>query len=279
MRSLGIDVGVGKGHDLVLLDERREPLRVVGRAGLEDVRAAIVDGRPDIVAIDAPPAWAATGRSRLTENELARLNIHAFRTPAPEHAGGPQFEWMRAGMRVYDVAAELGYPRHRAGAVRCTSIEVFPHATATVLTGCLPPEGVRKRAWRERVLRQQGVRVQELGTADLVDAALAALTGLLALDGHRSALGDPIEGAIVLPVRVPAPRYRRGTLADDGSDRLFRACACGEPGCEATVRAPREFAPGHDAKRKSRLWREAREGTAALEELRRRGWRLPSEMS
>jgi predicted nuclease with RNAse H fold len=271
VRALGIDVGVGKGHDLVLLDDRRAPMRVVGRAGLDEVRAAIVEGKPDVVAIDAPPAWAASGRSRLTENELARLNIHAFRTPAPEHAEGRQFDWMRAGMEVYRVAAELGYPRHRAGSVRCTTIEVFPHATAAVLVGCLPPEGVPKRRWRERILREQRVRLGDLATADL--------TGLLALDGHLSALGDPREGTIVLPIRVPAPRYRRGTLADDGSDRLFRACACGEPGCAATVRAPREFAPGHDAKRKSRLWREAREGTAALEELRRRGWRLPSEMS
>ena len=40
----------------------------------------------------------------------------------------------------------------------------------------------------------------------------------------------------------------------------------------------REFAPGHDAKRKSVLWDRARDGEVALEELRRRGWAIPPEM-
>jgi hypothetical protein len=35
VRALGIDVGVGKGLDLVLIDERRVPLRVVPRVGLD----------------------------------------------------------------------------------------------------------------------------------------------------------------------------------------------------------------------------------------------------
>ena len=39
-----------------------------------------------------------------------------------------------------------------------------------------------------------------------------------------------------------------------------------------------EFAPGHDAKRKSRLWASARTGSAAVDELRRRGWAVPPEM-
>jgi hypothetical protein len=38
-----------------------------------------------------------------------------------------------------------------------------------------------------------------------------------------------------------------------------------------------EFAPGHDAKRKSLLWKLAREGEEALDELRRRGWEVPPE--
>jgi hypothetical protein len=39
-----------------------------------------------------------------------------------------------------------------------------------------------------------------------------------------------------------------------------------------------EFAPGHDAKRKAMLWSNARDGAAALEELRTRGWKVPPEM-
>ena len=40
----------------------------------------------------------------------------------------------------------------------------------------------------------------------------------------------------------------------------------------------REFAPGHDARRKSSLWARAREGQEALDELRRRGWTIPPEL-
>src|SRR2546428_10895316 len=151
---------------------------------------------------------------------------------------------MRAGMRVFGIVEELGFPLYNGGTYRRRAIEVFPHATATVLAGCLPPEGVRKRAWRRRILAMQGVRTEELTSADLLDAALASLTGLLALGGQHSSFGDPREGMIVLPVRVPAPKYRRGALSDDGSERLFRYCACGEPGCDESVQVPNEFARG-----------------------------------
>ena len=40
-----------------------------------------------------------------------------------------------------------------------------------------------------------------------------------------------------------------------------------------------EFAKGHDAKRKSLLWQRAREGQDAIEELGRRGWAAPPEVS
>jgi len=276
VRALGIDVGVAKGLDLVVLDDLRVPFMVVPKARPKEVRRLVAESEPDVVAIDSPPAWAAFGKSRLTENELARLNIHAFRTPSVDHGRGPQFEWMRAGMDVFRLVAELGYPLYNGGTFRRHAIEVFPHATATVLAGCLPPKGVSKRVWRERVLRMQGVRTDGLTTTDLIDAALAALTGLLALDGHHSSLGDPREGLIVLPVHAPAPKYRPGTLTENGSGRLFRYCSCG---CDEAVLAPREFARGHDAKHKSRLWRQVREGHDAIEELKRRGWRLPPEMS
>jgi predicted nuclease with RNAse H fold len=279
VRALGVDVAVqgGKGLDLVLLDGSRNPSAILGRATREDLRRVVVERSPDIVAVDAPPAWAASGRSRLTENELARLNIHAFRTPSSDHASDPHFDWMREGIAVFELLAGLGYPLGTGRPFAKRAIEVFPHATAAVLAGCLPPKGVRKRAWRERVLQMQGVRTDELTTVDQLDAALAALTGLIVLDGHESHLGDPSEGVIVLPVAAPAPKYRPGTIATDQRATLFAWCACGE--CDRQVRAGTEFAPGHDAKRKSTLWRRARQGHDAIEELRRRGWEIPPEMS
>jgi predicted nuclease with RNAse H fold len=277
VRSLGIDVGVNKGLDLVLMDERRTPTLVRSRAGLEDVEHIVHEYAPGIIAIDSPPKWAKTGKSRHTENELARLNIHAFRTPSVENSVGERFEWMRRGIAVFELVDRLGYQLATGRPYRQRAIEVFPHATAVVLAGCLPPRGERKRQWRERVLRMQKVRTEELSTVDRLDAALAALTGLMVLDGHESHLGDPSEGVIVIPTSAPAPTYRPGTLAHDDSAQLFAWCACGEVGCNRQVPAGSEFAPGHDAKRKYRLWRQIREGETSREELRRRGWELPPE--
>ena len=173
---------------------------------------------------------------------------------------------------------EGGLPRYAAGDPRGTALEVFPHATATVLAGCLRPKTVGKRAWRQRVLIAQGMPVGDLRSGDLVDAALCALTGLLALQGKHFAPGDPKEGVIVLPVvSLPASPYRaceeQGPIAEAP---LFRFCACGDPACNELTRS--EFAPGHDAKRKSMLWRLARDGRDATDELRRRGWALPPEV-
>ena len=111
-------------------------------------------------------------------------------------------------------------------------MEVFPHASAAVLAGCLPPKGARKKDWRTRVLRAQGVATDELTTTDRVDAALCALTGLLALGGKRFAPGDPKEGVIVLPtVSLPARPYRAcpPEAEDAGTMPLFRECACDDP--------------------------------------------------
>jgi predicted RNase H-like nuclease len=280
VRALGIDVGVGKGLDLVLLDTALVPRRVASKVRPEALGRLIDELAPDVVAIDAPPAWAPTGRSRLTERLLAECNIHAFNTPSEEHGRGNRFYgWMEVGFAVFGVAEERGFPRYRAGEPRGTAIEVFPHGSAAVLAGCLPPAGTAKKVWRERVLRAHGVRTDELGTADRIDAALCALTGLFALQGRRFAPGDPKEGVIVLPsTTLPARPYRPcpGEAAAEGTVPLWRECACGDPACHELTRA--EFAPGHDAKRKSSLWRRAREGQAAIEELTRRGWTVPPEV-
>ncbi|HEY6567991.1 MAG TPA: DUF429 domain-containing protein [Actinomycetota bacterium] len=278
MRSLGVDVGVGKGLDVVLLDERLVPLQVRSHVRVSDIAVMLGDLRPDVIAIDSPPRWAATGRSRRTERELAALNIQSFNTPSAEHGTGNRFfDWMQVGFEVFAQAAEAGFPAYGAGSPKGKALEVFPHASAVVLAGALPPKGVGKRVWREAVLRARGVRTDELSSQDRIDAALAALTGLLALDGKRFAPGDPSEGVIVVPsASLPATPYKHAAAPPRDAEPLFSYCACGDPACQQLVKG--QFAPGHDAKRKAMLWTRAREGADALDELKERGWKRPPEM-
>jgi predicted nuclease with RNAse H fold len=281
VRALGIDVGVRKGLDLVVLGSDRAIVDTHRRARPEGLPALVQALDPDVVAIDAPPSWASSGRSRLTERELRWFGIQCFNTPSDERmAEHPFFEWMTVGFAAFAAIGER-FPRYRGGRVNGTAIEVFPHASAVVLAGCLPPKGISPHAWRRRVLHERGVDADALRSADQVDAALAALTGLLALERRFSAPGDPREGQIVVPAAtLPAHPFRRGELrkARDEQPSLpgMAPCGCGDAGCSALT--AREFAPGHDAKRKSALWRQARAGHEALEELKERGWAIPPEM-
>jgi predicted nuclease with RNAse H fold len=281
VRAVGIDVGVRKGLDLVLMDGGRAVLETERHVHVDDLTKLVPDLGADIVAIDAPPSWAADGRSRLTERELRLFGIQCFNTPSDERmADHPFYEWMTIGFAVFR-AVEADFPRFRGGSPRGTSIEIFPHASAVVLAGHLPPKGPSPQAWRREILRAHGVDSSVLRSADQVDAALAALTGLFALERRFSAPGDPREGQIVLPAAtLPAHPYRRAEARRREREQPplpgLGACACGDPSCAALT--AREFAPGHDAKRKSALWSAARRGEEALEELRRRGWTIPPEM-
>jgi predicted nuclease with RNAse H fold len=229
VRALGIDVGVRRGLDLVLLGEGRQVLDTRPRVSMEEVCGLARDANPDVVAIDAPPAWAVSGRSRVTERELRWFGLQSFNTPSDQRMSAhPFYEWMTVGFRLFAALADR-FPRYLGtGTVRGHAIEVFPHATAAMLAGCLAPEGIGKRTWRRAVLRDHGVDARGLRSLDQVDAALAALTGLFALEGRFIAPGDPREGQIVLPAAaLPASPYRRGP------------------------RPPVEGAPGRDARRTS----------------------------
>ena len=101
-----------QGLDLVVMHDRphRRPDRGA-RPDLDDVRSVLREVRPQVVAIDSPPAWSAGARSRRTERQLAELGIQRV----PDPVGGaaarqPFFDWMKAGMAVFALADELGYP-------------------------------------------------------------------------------------------------------------------------------------------------------------------------
>jgi predicted nuclease with RNAse H fold len=279
VKALGIDVGGRrKGLDIVSMDERRTPMPIVSGVRVGDVGRLIAELRPDVVAIDSPPDWAGPNSgSRDTERQLRALNLMAFNTPSQDRGQGrPFYEWMEVGFEVFKIAARHGYPRYRAGDPSRTAIEVYPHASAAVLAGCLRPDGIGKKTWRIGILRTHGVRVDGLRTADQVDAAMAALTGVMALGGQHFAPSlDPAEGAIVLPSWTAPMPFRPCAERPRDDEALFRYCACG---CGTAVGPAREFVVGHDGKLKSALWEGVRNGQRARNELERRRWELPPEM-
>ena len=283
-RALGIDVSERRGLDLVLLDGSAAPVFVRGGVPVDELRRWVPELAPEVVAVDAPSQWGVHGGSRLCEQQLRKLAIQSYGTPSDlakrEHGFNA---WMKTGLRVYDLLRELGFPTYRGGAVRGTAMEVFPHATSVVLAGALPParaSRTARREWRAGVLEAAGVAAAGLNSSDAVDAALAALTGLLALHGEHAALGGDEDGYLVVPAKIGRQPYRpsRPRARDRSQPPLpgLSRCRCEDPECRAFT--SQEFAPGHDAKRKALLWQRARAGEEAIDELRRRGWELPAEM-
>jgi hypothetical protein len=190
---------------------------------------------------------------------------------------------MRAGFSVYQALSPT-FSICDGSALVGTAVEVFPEATSVLLAGRLRNKEESKRAFRGQVLRDHGVDADGLPTVDRIDAALAALTGVLALEGEASHLGDPAEGVILLPVsRLPSVKLARTkTLAVSGlpspiidpsrANQIalkdgIKACECG---CGAPVR--RRFLPGHDAKLRSALLRAEASGKSASRRLAELGW-------
>jgi predicted nuclease with RNAse H fold len=196
----GVDVAEARrGFDLVLLDRDRTVVGSAGRLPLEDCAQAILEAEPELVCIDSPPAWGSSGRSRLAERELARLGISAFCTPT-DPGDHPFYAWMRAGFALFGALAGA-FPRYRSGDVAGHALEVFPAATAAIVAGHGRPRNVPKGMFRRQVLDAAGVTSPvRLPNIDRVDAALAALTGVYAMEGRGRALGAPDEGVIVVPV-------------------------------------------------------------------------------
>jgi hypothetical protein len=292
-RALGVDVSLGRGLDVALVDGPRID-RTWSRLGPSVLTALLREHRPDAVGVDAPPRPglallrdpAEAARlpvpprpgthldRRVAEYELSRRGIGSHQTPREEER---LFTWMTAGFEAFAAAEDAGYATFLGGDgdPHERALEVFPYASYVALAGCLSPGRRHRAAWRRQVLLEAGVEgLPEGATIDVLDAICAGLTAARFVDGGGSWIGDPREGAIVIPVARLEDRYRRCTAPDGPTHPADaaapRLCACG---CGAPVR--RRFLPGHDAILKSRLLRSMRAGGEARDELRRLGWLPP----
>jgi uncharacterized protein len=178
--------------------------------GDEEVLAATLGARPDVVAIDAP-LFLPTGRAtiedrsgphlRAADRELLRLGIRFFPVTL-----GPMRMLTSRGLALKAALEAAG--------VR--SVECYPGA-AQDLWG-VP----RKQAGEARLragLRGRGVRGdidRDDLTHDELDAITCALVGRAYLAGDFLAIGSPVEGLMVLPsLAACLARYRARHLRPD----------------------------------------------------------------
>src|SRR5438876_676702 len=130
MRAMGIDVGLRKGLDTVVLDDARSVLFNRRRVVVAELGKFIDDYAPDIVAIDSPPRFASGGR-RATEVFVTSLGLHLYTTPwRSERQSSSFYDWMRGGFAVFAECERHGYALFTGDVFRHTSIEVFPDACA-----------------------------------------------------------------------------------------------------------------------------------------------------
>ncbi len=212
--AAGVDVSATRGLDVVVLDARRRPVTARARVEPGELAALLDAAGPQlaVVAIDSPPGPGEAGRTRPCEIALRRRHIRVFSTPAVDEGyDRPFFDWVRAGEEAFAAAEAAGFPRLRhRGAPAGHALEVFPHATDVVLRGATPPprtlrSAAKKRAWRAATLAAAGVDTGALRSVDLVDAALAALTGLLALADEAELVGEP-PFLLAVPARALTAR-------------------------------------------------------------------------
>ena len=186
--GVGVDVSVRRGLDVVVLDEHRRLVEApLARQTPVDLEGLLRRLRPDVVALDSPPAWGVRGNSRAAERELIALGLPCFCTPSdPALRDHPFYGWMFAGHAAFAAAARAGYSCFTGiGDGRGRALEVFPHGAA-------------------------GAEVDRLRTQDAVDAALAAVVAVIvAGDGPWFWLGETDEGCVVLPGHRPAGPYPR----------------------------------------------------------------------
>lgn len=197
---IGIDVGGrGKGFHAVALRNGEFQAQHFRKA--TNMKDWCLEQDAEVVAIDAPCAWSASGSSRLAERSLAigGETIQCFKTPTRTSAKGRAFyEWVFNGAELYQRLVHhyrlFDGTRARGKIV----LETFPHAVVCALEGRVIPARP-KATTRRRMLRDQGYDDGPLANIDFVDAALCALTAERFLLGRTRSFGDAEEGFIVVP--------------------------------------------------------------------------------
>jgi hypothetical protein len=221
----------------------------LGQGDMDDILAFVAGQRQAYVAVSAPtrpnqglladpqvrqslnppPRPGRWLDFRVAEYQLRQHNISIPQTPAVENESP---NWMQMGFKLYRRLEALDYQPYRADEARRQFMEIYPHASFTLLLGVLPfpKHTLEGRIQRQLILHALNINVPDamlffeeitrhrllngiLPTDDLysageLDALMAAYTAWLAANQPDKVclVGDPDEGQIVLPGELK-PRY------------------------------------------------------------------------
>ena len=247
---LGIDPTAGdKPLTYVALDQERS-LLAIGQGDMDEVLAFVAGQRSAIVGICAPrkpnqglmeraevrdrlspqPRPGRWRNFRMVEYLLRQHNIYMPQTLSEaEHCP----RWMQQGFTLNQRLRNLDYRTFPSKDSAHQVLEVYPHASFSVLLEILP---MPKRSLEGRIQRQlvlyrcdlnipdpmyifeentrhrllQGMLpIEDLYQVEELDAMVAAFTAWLAGNDPDkiSVVGDPLEGEIVLPAAEILSRY------------------------------------------------------------------------
>jgi predicted nuclease with RNAse H fold len=216
--AAGIDVAVARPCTCVLVDGY-EVQDWLDTKDLGELRDWVLRHWPDAVAVDAPCSTSkglllkseGNGKvyaGRVCDRELRRRGIRLNEVPRDRADADT---WMEVGFQIYELLQDLGYQLPRENGLEHSVLEVFPHASFVTLLGGVPAKKVTDLGQSQRlaVLRQQGLRWEYRIDHDSLDALAAALTALRYLEGEASAIGDPEEALVWLPVTRVEDSYSR----------------------------------------------------------------------
>ncbi len=178
MKVLGIDLAGRETNPtgFALLSNREF------RTGLiysnDEIVELCTKNRPEVVAIDAPLSLPKSGGLRKADAELIERGHRVL----PPTLGGMRTLTER-GIRLAERLRAQGF----------NVIEIHPRTSGKILFGIS-----ERQAWLSE-LKRRGWSINAKVSEHGVDAAIAALTGLLRLQGKTEEVGTPTEGAIVIP--------------------------------------------------------------------------------
>ena len=239
---IGVDPTAGEKPIVYAAIDHELHLLALGQGNLDDVLAFAAGQRQAVLAVCAPqkpnigvmmkpevreklqpaPHPGRWENFRLADFLLRQHNIHIPQTPSNEEACP---NWMKNGFQLFRRLELVGYQSYLEKEANRKYLEVYPHATYTVLLGGLPlsKNTLEGRLQRQLALFQVDMEIpdpmrffeeitrhkllkgilpfDELYTTAELDALSAAYTAWLFAShpDQVTILGDPQEGQVVLP--------------------------------------------------------------------------------